>query len=157
MRPVEILIVEDNPADAELAQENLQEAKILNRLHVVEDGEQAMEFLRQGGTYASAPTPDLILLDLNLPKRSGREVLAEIKSDRRLYVIPVVVLTSSEAEEDVVKSYALHANAYVRKPIDLAGYQRVVHAIEEFWLGVVKYPGRPDQRSPGQTGDLGPG
>lgn len=142
MRPIEILLVEDNPADAELALEKMEQAKIMNRVHVVEDGVMALQFLRKQGAYTGVPTPDLVLLDLNLPKKDGRAVLAEIKEDHRLQMIPVVVLTSSEAEEDILRSYRLHANAYVRKPIDLAGYQEIVRAIDDFWLGLVKYSGR---------------
>lgn len=142
VKPIEILLIEDNSADADLTREKMEQAKIINRLHVVEDGETALEFLRKTGAYPDAPTPELILLDLNLPGKDGREVLAEIKHDDTLRLIPVVVLTSSDADEDIVRSYRLHANAYVRKPVDLAGYRKIVHAIDDFWLGLVRYSGR---------------
>ena len=151
VKPIEILLVEDNPADADLTQEKMEQAKIINRMHVVEDGETALEFLYKTGPFTGAPTPELILLDLNLPGIDGREVLTEIKQNDALRVIPVVVLTSSDADEDIVRSYKLHANAYVRKPVDLAGYQKIVTAIDDFWLGLVKYSGGPDlgPRRPG--------
>jgi two-component system, chemotaxis family, response regulator Rcp1 len=139
-RPIDILLVEDSPADVRLTREALKEAKVLNTLHVVEDGVAALEFLRKKGQYARSPSPDLILLDLNLPKKDGREVLAEIKQDRWLMQIPVVVLTTSRAEEDVVRSYHLHANAYVAKPVDLKQFLEVIRTIEEFWLAVVTLP-----------------
>ncbi len=139
-RPIEILMIEDNPGDVRLTQEALKENKMYNRLHVVRDGVEAMAFLRQEGRYADAPRPDLILLDLNLPKKDGREVLAEIKADEDLKRIPVVILTSSQAEEDVLRTYNLHANCYVTKPVDLDQFIRVVKSIEEFWLTIVKLP-----------------
>ncbi len=137
---IEILLVEDNPGDVRLTKEALKEGKILNNLNVVTDGVEAVAFLRREGNYASAPRPELILLDLNLPKKDGREVLAEIKSDPSLKLIPVVILTSSAAEQDIVKSYNLHANCYVTKPVDLDQFIEVVKSIENFWLAVVKLP-----------------
>jgi len=139
-RPIEILFVEDNPGDVRLTQEALREAKMRVNVRVVWDGEEAIEYLRKEGQYADALRPDLILLDLNLPKKSGREVLAEIKADRDLRSIPVVVLTSSKAEEDIAKTYNLHANCYVTKPADLDQFIRVVQSIESFWLTIVKLP-----------------
>ena len=139
-RPVEILLVEDNPGDVRLTSEALQEGKIWNRLSVAPDGVEALAFLRREGTHVAAPRPDVILLDLNLPKKDGREVLAEIKSDADLRRIPVVILTTSKAEEDIVKTYDLHANCYITKPVDLAQFLSVVKAIEDFWLCVVKLP-----------------
>lgn len=140
MIPIEILLVEDNPGDSRLTRETLKETKIINKLCVVEDGEKALAYLRRQGPYASAPRPDLILLDLNLPKIGGREVLAAIKSDPKLSAIPVVVLTTSKAEEDIVKSYELHANCYISKPVDLDGFVKVVKSIEDFWFSVVRLP-----------------
>ena len=140
VEPIEILLVEDSPADVDLTREALDEAKVHNRLNVVSDGVEALAFLRREGPFAAAPRPDLILLDLNLPKKDGREVLAEIKADEILRRIPVVVLTTSEAEEDIVRSYDLHANCYITKPVDLEAFLRVVAAIEGFWLAVVKLP-----------------
>ena len=139
-KSIEILLVEDNPGDVRLTQEALKDAKVLNNLHVVEDGVEAMAFLRQEGKHADAPRPDVILLDLNLPKKDGREVLAEIKADPALMCIPVVVLTTSQAEEDILKSYNLHANCFVTKPVDLDQFIRVVQSIEQFWLTIVKLP-----------------
>jgi chemotaxis family two-component system response regulator Rcp1 len=139
-KPVEILIVEDNPGDVRLTQEALKEGKVLNNLHVAEDGEEAMAFLRREGKYADAPRPDLILLDLNLPGKDGREVLAEIKADKDLRRIPVVVLTVSKAEEDILKTYDLNANCYITKPINLDQFIKVVKSIEEFWLTIVTLP-----------------
>jgi CheY-like chemotaxis protein len=139
-RPIEILLVEDSPSDTELTVAALAAAKVCNRLHTVEDGVQAMEFLRRQGDYAEAPRPDVILLDLNLPRKDGREVLAEIRSDEQLTVIPVVVLTASQAEKDVLHAYALHANCYITKPVDFQQFMEVVRAIEGFWLTVVKLP-----------------
>jgi CheY-like chemotaxis protein len=139
-RPIAILLVEDNPGDVRLTMEALREAKVHNRVHVAPDGVAAMAFLRQEGTYADAPRPDLILLDLNLPKKDGREVLAEIKADDRLKHIPVVILTTSHAEQDILQSYDLHANCYVTKPVDLDQFIRVVRSIEDFWLTVVALP-----------------
>jgi two-component system, chemotaxis family, response regulator Rcp1 len=140
VRPIDILLIEDSPADVRLTREALKEAKVLNALHVVADGIAALAFLRKQGRYAGSPRPDLILLDLNLPKKDGREVLAEVKEDEDLKRIPVVVLTTSRAEEDVVRTYNLHANAYVTKPVDLAQFLRVIRTLEEFWLAVVTLP-----------------
>ena len=138
--PIEILLVEDNPGDARLAREALKESKVHNNLHHVVDGVEAMRFLRREGAYAEMAVPDLILLDLNLPRKDGREVLAEIKDDAELRLVPVVVLTTSSAERDLVKSYDLHANAYVVKPIDLDRFIEIVQAIENFWFSIVKLP-----------------
>lgn len=135
-----ILLVEDNPGDAELTMEALADSKIEVDLHVVEDGLKAIAFLRREGDYVQAPQPDLILLDLNLPGRDGREVLADIKGDEELCVIPIVVLTTSKAEEDILKSYSLHANCYISKPVDFAQFSKVVHSIDQFWFRVVKLP-----------------
>jgi two-component system, chemotaxis family, response regulator Rcp1 len=140
MRLVEILLVEDSPSDAELTVEALREAKMRNRLSIVEDGVQAMEFLRRQGQYGNAPRPDLIMLDLNLPRKDGREVLAEIKADPKLQNIPVVVLTTSRAEQDILRSYNLHANCYVTKPVDFDRFVEVAHSIESFWLSIVVLP-----------------
>lgn len=139
-RPIEILLVEDNEADALLTQEAFGEAKVANRLSVVEDGEQAMAFLRRQGSYRAAAHPDLILLDLNLPKKDGREVLAEIKADDHLKRIPVVVLTTSDAQVDVRRAYDLHANCYITKPVDFEQFLAVVESIEHFWLTVALLP-----------------
>jgi chemotaxis family two-component system response regulator Rcp1 len=138
--PVEILLVEDNPGDVRLAKEALKDAKVRNNLHVVEDGVEALAFLHREGKYADAPHPDLILLDLNLPKKDGREVLAEIKADENLKRVPVVILTMSEAEEDILKTYDLHANCYITKPVDLDQFIKVVKSIEDFWFSIVKLP-----------------
>jgi chemotaxis family two-component system response regulator Rcp1 len=138
--PVEILLVEDNPGDVRLAREGLSECKIRNNLSVVDDGVKALAFLRRRGEYAKVPRPDLILLDLNLPKKDGREVLQEIKQDDALKLIPVCVLTTSKAEEDILKSYSLHANCYVTKPLGLPQFIEVVRAIEDFWFTIVKLP-----------------
>jgi chemotaxis family two-component system response regulator Rcp1 len=140
MTPIEILLVEDNLGDANLAREALENSKVINHLSVVGDGEAALAYLRRQGKYADAPRPDLILLDLNLPKKDGREVLAEIKADDVLKCIPVVILTTSEAEEDILKTYNLHANCYITKPIDLIQFLKVVQAIEDFWLTIVRLP-----------------
>jgi CheY-like chemotaxis protein len=140
VRPIHILLIEDNPADVRLTREALTEAKVLNTLHVMVDGVAALAFLRREGRYADSPRPDLILLDLNLPKKDGREVLAEIKIDDALNLIPVVVLTTSSAEEDIMRTYKLHANAYVTKPVDFKQFLRVISAIEQFWLAVVTLP-----------------
>ena len=137
---IEILLVEDNPGDVRLTQEALKEGKVLNNLSVVKDGVQALAFLRREGEYAQMARPDLILLDLNLPKKGGREVLAEIKVDPDLKRIPVVVLTTSEAEKDILESYNLHANAYITKPVALDRFMDVVRSIEDFWLTIVKLP-----------------
>ena len=139
-RPIEILLVEDNPGDVRLTVEALKENKMYNPLHVVEDGREALSFLHQEGEYTETPRPGLILLDLNLPKKDGREVLKEIKSDEDLKQIPVVILTTSKAEEDVLKTYDLHANCYITKPVDLDQFIKVVKSIEEFWLSIVKLP-----------------
>jgi two-component system, chemotaxis family, response regulator Rcp1 len=140
VKPIEILLVEDNRGDADLAREALEGSKFNNDLHVVDDGEKAMAFLRREGTYADMPRPDLILLDLNLPRKDGRQVLAEIKEDDRLRSIQVVILTTSRAEEDIIKSYDLHANCYITKPIDLNQFLNVVRSIEDFWLSIVVLP-----------------
>jgi len=140
LRAIEILLVEDSPTDVLMTEEALKYAKVLNNLHVVENGVDAMAFLRGEGPHAGAPRPDLILLDLNLPRKDGREVLADIKADPVLKIIPVVVLTTSKAEEDVVKAYGLHANCYVTKPVDFASFAEVVRSIEQFWFTVVTLP-----------------
>ncbi|MBU8849909.1 MAG: response regulator [Desulfobacterales bacterium] len=139
-RAIEVLLIEDSPGDVRLTKEALKEGKILNNLHVVNDGVEAMGFLKKEGEYQISPTPDLILLDLNMPKKDGREVLSEIKADTNLRTIPVVVLTTSSAEEDILKSYDLHANCYITKPVDLDQFIRVVKSINEFWLNIVKLP-----------------
>jgi len=139
-RPIEILLVEDNPGDVRLTQEALKEGKMLNILNVVGDGAQALAYLRQEGQYREARRPDVILLDLNLPKKNGREVLVEVKSDANLKRIPVVVLTTSQDEIDILKSYDLHANAYITKPVDLDQFVKVVQSFEDFWLSIVKLP-----------------
>ena len=139
-RPIEILLVEDSPSDTRLTVEAMKEGKIANHLRHVEDGEEAMAFLRRRGAYSDAPRPDLILLDLNLPRKDGREVLAELKQDPRLRTIPVVVLTTSRAEQDVLRSYELHANCYITKPVDFQQFLGVVKSIEQFWLTVVTLP-----------------
>jgi chemotaxis family two-component system response regulator Rcp1 len=139
-RPVEILLVEDNPGDERLTREALKEGKVYSNLHWVKDGVEAMEFLRRQGRYSSVPRPDIILLDLNLPKKDGREVLQDIKNDPDLKRIPVVVLTTSKAEEDVLRTYNLHANCYVTKPVDLEKFIVVVKSIDVFWLTVVTLP-----------------
>jgi chemotaxis family two-component system response regulator Rcp1 len=136
--PIEILLVEDNPGDVRLTREALRDGKVGNRLHVAMDGVEAMAFLRKEGAHADAPTADLVLLDLNLPRKSGREVLEEIKQDEKLKHIPVVILTSSQAEQDVLASYRLNANAFVTKPVDLEQFLKVVQSIEHFWVEVVK-------------------
>jgi two-component system response regulator len=139
-RPAVILLVEDNLGDVELTREALEDAKVLNTLHVVLDGMEAMAFLRRQGPYAQAPRPDLILLDLNLPKKDGREVLADIKADEDLKVIPVIVLTTSRADEDILKSYKLNANCYISKPVGFASFAAVIRSIENFWFTVVVLP-----------------
>jgi CheY-like chemotaxis protein len=140
VKPIEILLVEDNPGDVRLTVEALKEAKVINHLTVLEDGAEALTYLRRQGAYAEAARPHLIILDLNLPKKDGREVLADIKEDDSLKRIPVVVLTTSDDEQDVLKSYNLHANCYVTKPVDLERFIKVVRSIEDFWLGVVVLP-----------------
>ncbi|MEJ2701147.1 MAG: response regulator [Sedimentisphaerales bacterium] len=139
-KPIEILLVEDSPSDAALTIEALKEGKIANRLSHVEDGVEAMEFLRRRGKYANAPRPDLIMLDLNLPRRDGRDVLVEIKTDPNLKIIPIIVLTTSRADEDILRSYELNANCYITKPVDFAHFINVVKSIEQFWLTVVTLP-----------------
>lgn len=139
-RPIEILLVEDNPGDVRLTQEALKEGKVLNRLSVVKDGVEAIFFLKKKEKYKDAPRPDLILLDLNLPKKNGREVLGEIKRDPEFMRIPVVILTISRDEQDILKSYDLHANCYITKPVDLNQFINVVKSIEDFWLTIVKLP-----------------
>jgi CheY-like chemotaxis protein len=140
--PIEVLLVEDDPGDVLLIREAFEDNKVANRLHVVADGVEALEFMRRTDGYADAPRPDLILLDLNLPRKDGREVLAEVKADTDLRTIPVVVLTTSEAEEDVLRSYDLHANAYVTKPVDFERFIGVVRQIDQFFVSVVKLPTR---------------
>lgn len=139
-KAIEILLIEDSSGDVRLTIEALKEAKVSNRLSVVSDGVEAMDFLRQKGSHKDAIRPDLILLDLNLPRKDGREVLAEIKSDSNLKCIPVVVLTTSRAESDILKAYDLHANCYIAKPVDFKQFMTVVASIENFWLTVVKLP-----------------
>lgn len=140
--PVDILLVEDNPGDARLAVEALKEGNVSNRLHVVPDGVEAMAFLRREGKYSEAPRPHVVLLDLNLPRKDGRQVLAEVKSDAQLKRIPIVVLTTSQAEQDITRSYDLHANCYITKPVDLDRFITVIRSIEDFWCSVVKLPPR---------------
>jgi chemotaxis family two-component system response regulator Rcp1 len=139
-RMVEILLVEDNPADVRLTIEALKDSKMKNNLSVVNDGVEAVEFLKKRGKYANAPKPDLILLDLNLPKKDGREVLKEIKEDDNIKRIPVVILTISKADEDIIKTYNLHANCYITKPVDLQQFVKVVKSIEDFWFTIVVLP-----------------
>ena len=139
-RAIEILLVEDNPGDVRLTMEALKEGKVLNNLSVVGDGVEALALLRREGRFADSVRPDLILLDLNLPKKSGLEVLADIKADEELRRTPVVILTTSQAEQDIVKSYNLYANCYISKPVDLGQFMEVVKSIEEFWLTIVKLP-----------------
>jgi chemotaxis family two-component system response regulator Rcp1 len=139
-RPIEILLVEDSPGDVRLTKEALREGKIRNHLSVATDGELALAFLRREGGYANAPRPDVVLLDLNLPKKDGREVLTELKADPRLRRIPVVVLTTSSNEEDILRAYDLHANCYITKPVDLDQFISVVQSIESFWLTIVTLP-----------------
>lgn len=140
LEPLEILLVEDDPADVELTQEALADSKLMTNMNVTRDGEEAMSYLRKEGPYQDAKTPDLILLDLNMPKKDGREVLNEIKADDSLKTIPIVVLTTSESEEDILRSYNLGANCYVTKPVGLAEFMKVVDSIEGFWFTVVKLP-----------------
>ncbi|MBV7339194.1 response regulator [Chloroflexi bacterium TSY] len=139
-QPIEVLMFEDNPDDVLLTQEALVETKMHINLSVVQDGVDGLAFLRRQGNFANAPRPDLILLDLNLPKKDGREVLAEIKADADLKVIPIVILTTSEADEDIFKAYSLHANCYITKPVDLDQFIQVVQTIEDFWITIVKLP-----------------
>jgi len=140
IKPIKILLVEDNPGDIRLTLEAFREARLSNNISVVEDGEEAMEYLYQEGKYTDAPRPDIILLDLNLPKKDGREVLSEIKSDESLRRIPVVILTTSEAEEDIHKAYDNHANCYITKPVDVEQFFKIVQTIQGFWLTIVKLP-----------------
>jgi len=140
--PIEILLVEDNPGDVRLTQEVLKEGKVHNKLSVVENGVQAISFLKKEDGYKDALTPDLILLDLNMPKKDGREVLLDIKKDKDLKKIPVIVLTTSQAEEDILKVYDLNANCFISKPVDLEQFINVVKSIEDFWLSIVKLPTR---------------
>jgi len=137
---IDILLVEDSPTDVLIAREALTEARLLNTIHVAEDGVEALEFLRRQGRFANAPRPDLILLDLNLPRKNGREVLAEIKADEALKSIPVVVLTTSSAEEDIIRSYKLHANCYVVKPVEFDNFVKAVQSIRQFWFTIVALP-----------------
>ncbi len=139
-KTIDILLVEDNPGDARLAMEAMKDSKIRNTVYVVGDGVEAMEFLHNQGKYANSPRPDLILLDLNLPRKSGREVLAEVKSEPGLKRIPVVVLTVSRDEEDILKAYNLHANCYISKPLDFNQFMKITRSIEDFWLSIVKLP-----------------
>ena len=141
-KPIEILLIEDNPGDVRLTKEVLKEGKVRNNLQIVGDGVEAMAFLRRENNYAEAPRPDLILLDLNLPKKDGREVLQEIKADHQLRRIPVVVLTTSAADEDILRSYDLSANCYITKPVDLYQFITVIRSIEAFWLTIVSLPKR---------------
>jgi two-component system, chemotaxis family, response regulator Rcp1 len=139
-RPIEILLIEDNPGDVRLTQECLKKSKVANQLNIAEDGVEALAILHREGQYATAPFPDLILLDLNLPRKDGRELLAEIKGDKALRRIPVVILTSSDAEADIYKSYDLHANCFITKPIIFEDFIKVITAIEDFWLSLVRLP-----------------
>ena len=139
-RPIEILLVEDNPGDVRLTLEALRDGRLRNHMSIVGDGVEALAFLRRQDPYANASRPDLILLDLNLPRKDGRETLAEIKADERLRRIPVVILTTSQADSDVLKAYDLHANCYITKPVDLEQFLVVIRSIEEFWLSIVKLP-----------------
>lgn len=143
-KPFHILLVEDSPADVLLTKEALADSKLLVELHVAENGMEAMEFLRHIGAYSEAPTPDLVLLDLNLPLKDGREVLAEVKADPHLRSIPVVVLTTSQAEEDVLRAYGLHANCYITKPVDFESFVNVVRSIQQFWFSIVTLPRHPE-------------
>jgi two-component system, chemotaxis family, response regulator Rcp1 len=142
-RPIEILLVEDSPSDATLTIEALEAGKVANKLTLVEDGVEAMAYLRRQGKYAKVARPDLIMLDLNLPRKDGREVLAEMKADPDLKVIPVIVLTTSRSDKDILQSYQLNANCYITKPVDFPRFIEVVRSIEQFWLTVVTLPGRP--------------
>jgi len=140
LKPIEILMVEDSAGDAELMLDFLEQSKVKNRIHWVKDGEAAMAFLHREGEYADKPTPDLILLDLNLPRKDGREVLSDVKADSRFVHIPVVILTSSKSETDIVRSYRLQANCYITKPVDLDQFVKVIRSIDDFWLSVVRLP-----------------
>ncbi len=141
-RPIQILLVEDSPSDAKLTLTALKLAKVANEVSHVTDGVEAIDFLRRSGKYGEAPRPDLILLDLNLPRKDGREVLAEIKFDSELKLIPVVIMTTSQAEQDVMQSYQLHANCYITKPVNFDRFMEVVKSIENFWLSVIVLPSR---------------
>lgn len=140
-RPIEILLVEDNPSDAWVTSQTLRDARVYNNLHLVEDGEQALDFLFRRGKYANAPRPDLILLDLNLPRLNGQEVLEVIKDDTALRRIPVIILTTSDAQADIIRAYNLHANSYITKPVGLDQFIHVVRTLDQFWLSIVKLPG----------------
>jgi two-component system, chemotaxis family, response regulator Rcp1 len=142
LRLIDILIVEDNPGDALLIKEVLNDSKLFNRLLFVKDGVEAMDFLHRKGGYSEMPRPDLIILDLNLPKKDGREVLSEIKADASLKSIPIVIMTNSQAEEDILTSYKLHANCFITKPLDLNQFIRVIKTIEDFWVSIVKLPAK---------------
>lgn len=137
---IDILLVEDNPADIDLIQESLRESKVLCKVNAVRDGEEAMDYLHQRNGYEDTVRPDIVLLDLNMPRKDGREVLSEIKQHPELKILPIIVMTSSSAEEDILRSYQLHANAYVTKPVDLESFDKIVHAIEDFWFAAVRYP-----------------
>ena len=143
LRQIEILLVDDSAGDVRLAVEALKDSKVLNRVSTVSDGVEAMAFLRKEGKYENTPCPDLILLDLNMPRKDGRETLAEIKQDPLLKTIPVVILTVSSADEDIIKAYNLYANCYITKPIDLTQFQRIVNSINDFWFTIVKLPPKP--------------
>jgi chemotaxis family two-component system response regulator Rcp1 len=145
-KAIDILLVEDNPGDARLTREALKEGKILNTLHVARDGVEALAFLRHESKYATKPHPDIILLDLNLPRKDGRELLSDIKTDPNLRRIPVVILTTSKAEEDILMTYGLHANCYITKPVDLDQFISVIKAVEEFWFTIVKLPPDGNER-----------
>ena len=142
-RPIEVLLVEDNPGDVRLTREALKDGKVSNNLSVMQDGVEALRFLRREGPYADAPRPDVVLLDLNLPKKDGRQVLQEMKADPALRTIPVVILTSSDAERDIADAYELQANCYITKPVDLDQFITVVRSIEDFWFSIVKLPPEP--------------
>ncbi len=137
---IDILLVEDNPGDVRLTKEALKDAKVLNDVHVAKDGVEAIQFLHKEARFENVPTPDLILLDLNLPRKDGREVLAEVKADPKLKRIPIVILTTSKADEDIIKTYNLHANAYITKPVDLSRFVEIIHTLEEFWFSIVRLP-----------------
>ena len=139
---IEILLVEDNPGDARLCEEALKESKIINNLHIAKDGQEALDFIFKQNQFENVPTPDLVILDLNLPKVDGKEVLKQIKQEKKTCTIPVVILSSSKAEEDIVQSYELHANSYITKPLDFDSFIQIVKELNEFWLGVVKLPTR---------------
>jgi CheY-like chemotaxis protein len=140
VKPIEILLIEDNPGDVRLIEETFKEYKVKNNLHIAYDGMEAINFLKKKGDYADVPRPDLILLDLNLPKKDGREVLDDIKKDNNLKSIPIVILTTSREEEDILRSYNLHANCYITKPVDLDQFIKVVKSVEDFWLSIVELP-----------------